>query len=218
MNKNLMQRFLHLFFALFWFIAGIGFLILKYDLLQRYDIEAFLSGIWGSIALYVLGGVSLLFTVYFSIGFIRLYRESRGFIREGKRGKVHISPFAVEEMANEILRNHVNISSYRIKLSHLSEGIGITVKAAVESETDISDLSEKVQKLLKEKIASQTGLTVNKVDFYAQSVKDDSSKEKGDIQKFDAKQGKKEERTRLELDETPKQDQSEKQTEGEDNG
>ena len=170
-TRKSLKKFIFSFLGIFWFLSGVSFFTLKLHLIERYVIEDFLSGTWGAVALYCLGTSSILISGYFILSSVSLYREQRGFVRQDELGKVQISPYAVEEMAHEILRNHFDISSYRISLSQLEEGILIVVKASVRPDTDISETSEEVQKLLRDKIMSQTGLTVERVDFYAQGVK-----------------------------------------------
>ncbi|MFW6013331.1 MAG: alkaline shock response membrane anchor protein AmaP [Candidatus Bipolaricaulota bacterium] len=169
--KQFLTGVVYFLFALFWFASSLGFFATQFDFLDRYDIQAFLSSPSGALVLYLLGGFSAAAALYFLQRLVQLIRERRHFVHQGKLGMVQISPHAVREMATEILRNNIGLSSFRIDLSHLGEGVSIKVRATVDPHADISALGEKIQTMLKERIASQTGLTVEKVDFYTQGVK-----------------------------------------------
>ena len=160
-----------MFFTVFWTLAGLAFFALKFNLLQRYDVRGFLTGYYGSIVLYGFGAISLATGLYFMLRSISQYRDARKFVHRGELGLVQISPYAVRELATEIVRNEIGLDSFHIDLSHHGEGIMVEVRATVDADADIGDLGERLQKTLRNQIMSQTGLTIEQVDFYTQGVK-----------------------------------------------
>lgn len=175
--KTFLWTIFYFVLSVFWFLAGIAFFAVKFDLDTRYDLQAFLHGPFGTITVYLLGAFSLTAGLIFLIYLIRVVRDHRKFTHASEYGTVQISPYAVQELASEILRKNFKLSSFRINLSHLSDGMKISVRATVRGDTDIGKLSERVQHLLREKLSNQTGLEIKEVDFYAQGVKQEAISE-----------------------------------------
>lgn len=185
--KNFLRTLFYFILTAFWLLSGIAFFALNYDLNARYDIGVFLDGFYGTLTVYLLGAFSITAGIVFLSYLIRIVRNYRKFTHKSDYGTVQISPYAVQELASEILKKHIELSSFRINLSHLSDGMKISVRATVRGDTDIEKLSERVQHLLKEKLSNQTGLNIKKVDFYAQGVEENNlGEERGEMEETES--------------------------------
>lgn|GEM_PF-1687482 len=161
----------YLLFTLIWLLAGAALIGLNFGFFGRYDLESFINSPSGTIVLYALGALAAVSGFYFFKKFIVLQRQSMSFDHQGELGKVQISSYAVQELAEEILREEIGLSSFGTNLAQLDGGILIDVRATVDSSEDIGALGKNIQRTLRDKIMERTGLAVEKVDFYAQGIR-----------------------------------------------
>lgn len=171
--ENLRNQFIQVSYALLafvWFFIAAGFIGYAFGFFPGYDIQSFLSGRPGTLLLYGIGALSGLVGLYFVRKLIVSYRINKTFVHESDFGNIHISHYAVKELTNEILKDDLNLNSFRTKLTQSGEGVSIEVNAKVEYRADIGELGERVQEVLREKIHERTGLTVGRVDFYTRGV------------------------------------------------
>lgn len=170
---NVKDRFLQVSYVLLclvWFFIAAGFIAYAFGFFPQFDIQEFLSGRAGILLLYGLGALSAFVGFYFLRKGIVSFRLYRTFVHESDFGDIHISYYAVKELTREILKDDLELTSFRTKLSQSVDGIRITVYAKVGSEADIGALGERVQDILRKEIHERTGLTVGRVDFYTRGV------------------------------------------------
>lgn len=177
---NLKDRFLQVSYVLLclvWFFIAAGFIAYAFGFFPEFDIQEFLSGRAGILLLYGLGALSAFVGFYFFRKGIVAFRLYRTFVHESDLGDIHISYFAVKELTREILKNDLELSTFRTKLSESTDGVGIEVNAKVGSKADIGALGERVQEILRKEIHERTGLKVGRVDFYTRGVESPEEKE-----------------------------------------
>lgn len=170
---NIRNKFVQVSYVLLvfiWFVIAVGFIGYGFGFFSEYDIQTFLAGRPGTLLLYGLGALSGFVGLYFLRKLIISYRIHKTFVHESDFGNIHISHYAVKELTNEILKDDLDLTSFRTKLTQSGDGVSIEVNAKVESGADIGELGERVQKVLREKIHDRTGLSVGRVDFYTRGV------------------------------------------------
>lgn len=167
-NKSLL--FFYCCFTLIWLLAALGFIGYGFGFFDGYDVGGFLQSKMGIFLFYGMGSLSAIVGFYFLRSFIVLYRRNRSFVQESELGNIQISSYAVRDLVHEILKNELELPSFKTTLTQSSDGIHISIKAKVESKADIGELGENVQNVLREEIHARTGLTVGRVDFYTQGV------------------------------------------------
>lgn len=174
-NKSLL--FFYLWLAIIWTLVAAGFVAYAFGFFSNYDIGSFLHSRIGIFLFYGMGSISALVGLYFLRSFIVGYRRSKSFVQKSEFGDIQISSYAVKELIYEILKNELGLPSFKTNLAQSTDGIHISVKAKVESKSDIGRLGNEVQNVLREKINERTGLTVGRVDFYTQGVKSEETTE-----------------------------------------
>ncbi|MBS3788916.1 alkaline shock response membrane anchor protein AmaP [Candidatus Bipolaricaulota bacterium] len=172
--KILKDRFLQISYVvltLIWLAIAAGFIGYAFGFYAHFDIQSFLADRAGNLLLYGIGALAALTGLYFFRKLVISYRLLLTFVHESELGDIHISHNAVKELTSEILKKNFNLSSFRTTLSQSTDGVHIEVRAKVGSNSDIGELGEEVQEILRHKIQEKTGLTVGRVDFYTRGVK-----------------------------------------------
>lgn len=171
--NSLKDRFLqisYVFLTLIWFAIAAGFIGYGFGFYSNFDIQGFLADRAGNLLLYGIGALSAFTGLYFFRKFIISYRLLLTFVHESELGDIHISHNAVKELTSEIIKRNFDLSSFRTSLSQTTDGVHIEVYAKVGSKSDIGELGEEVQEILRREIHEKTGLTVGRVDFYTRGV------------------------------------------------
>ena len=171
--NNLKDRFLQVSYVLLtlvWLAIAAGFIGYGFGFYSNYDIQAFLADRAGNLLLYGIGALAALTGLYFFRKFVVSYRLLLTFVHESEFGDIHISYHAVKELTSEIIKRNLNLTSFRTTLSQSTDGVHIEVYAKVGSNSDIGELGEEVQEVLRQEIHDKTGLTVGRVDFYTRGV------------------------------------------------
>ena len=178
--NSLKDRFLqisYVLFALIWLAIAVGFIGYGFGFYASFDLQGFLSRRAGNLLLYGIGALSALTGLYFFRKFVVSYRLLLTFVHESEFGDIHISHHAVKELTSEILKRNLELSSFRTTLSQSTDGVHIEVYAKVGSNSDIGELGEEVQEVLRKEINDKTGLTVGRVDFYTRGVEGSDEEE-----------------------------------------
>ncbi|MFB6291450.1 MAG: hypothetical protein ABEJ25_06960 [Candidatus Bipolaricaulia bacterium] len=171
--NSLKDRFLQVSYVLLtlvWLAIAAGFIGYAFGFYSNFDIQGFLSDGAGVLLLYGIGALSAFTGLYFFRKFVISYRLLLTFVHESEFGDIHISYNAVKELTSEILKRNFNLSSFRTDLSQSQDGVHIEVYAKVGSKSDIGELGERVQDILRQEVKDKTGLTVGRVDFYTRGV------------------------------------------------
>ncbi len=180
-NKSLLV--FYFFFALIWLLVALGFIGYAFGFFENYDVGSFLHSRIGVLLFYGMGSISAVVGFYFTRSFIVLFRRNKSFVQESEFGDINISSYAVRDLVYEILKNELELPSFTTTLSQSHDGIHISIRAKVESKSDIGKLGEEVQNVLRKEIHERTGLTVGKVDFYTRGVESEREtreKERGE--------------------------------------
>ncbi|MBS3736942.1 MAG: alkaline shock response membrane anchor protein AmaP [Candidatus Bipolaricaulota bacterium] len=171
--NNLKDRFLQISYVLLtliWLAIAAGFIGYAFGFYANFDIQEFLANRAGNLLLYGIGALAALTGLYFFRKLVISYRLLLTFVHESELGNIHISHNAVKELTSEILKKKFNLSSFRTTLSQATDGVHIDVRAKVGSNSDIGELGEEVQEVLRQEVHDKTGLTVGRVDFYTRGV------------------------------------------------
>ncbi|MBS3812329.1 alkaline shock response membrane anchor protein AmaP [Candidatus Bipolaricaulota bacterium] len=167
-NKSLL--FFYFLFALIWLLVALGFISYAFGFFDNYNVSSFLHSRIGVLLFYGMGSMSAVVGFYFVRSFIVLFRRNKSFVQESEFGDINISSYAVKELVYEILKNELELPSFTTTLTQSTDGIHISIKAKVESKSDIGKLGEEVQNVLRKEIHERTGLTVGRVDFYTRGI------------------------------------------------
>ncbi len=145
-----------------------------------------LSSVWddldtvtGSILVILVGVALLLVAVHFLIVLADERLDAALFHHEGDWGRIDLSPVAIKEFIAGILRNDIGLDQFRIRLRHEAHGVGITVRTSLSPDQRVTDVGERIQRVLAEQVSDRTGVEVCDVTVLVRSIRADESRDQG---------------------------------------
>lgn len=91
-------------------------------------------------------------------------------VHEGAMGQVRVALTAMEDLAAKVVAQNSGVHDVRARVLALPQGVGISVQATVTPDTQIPDLSKAIQEQVKEKILAVTGIAVQQVHVFVNSI------------------------------------------------
>lgn len=171
--KNLLSYLLETGFwlAAVSLVAVACFLFLfSFEVIDTLELKEFLATDAGDIIIYVVGSIVFLSGLYYLSVIWDINKRRRRFTKEGEKGQIHVSPYAIRDFVEKILADEEGLSDVQIKLAHAGEGVKIKVRADVKMGQNTYQLSRRLQKLLAEEVESAIGVVVSDVEIYTRSI------------------------------------------------
>ncbi len=152
-------------------VAVACFLFLfSFEVIDILELKEFLATDIGDILAYVVGSIVFLSGLYYLGRIWDINKRRRRFVKEGEKGEIHVSPYAIRDFVEKILANEEGLSRFRVSLAHDGEGVKIKVRANVRMGQNTYQLSRRLQKLLAEEVESGIGVEVSDVEIYTRSI------------------------------------------------
>jgi len=113
--------------------------------------------------------VSLFLAVYFLTLILRAHSQRRRIERQTPRGRIQISPFAIEDFIAALLRREA-IPKFKVYLEKAQDGIEVRLRATLPLGKNVIETAERIQELIRTEIEGRIGIRVTKVEVFAQSI------------------------------------------------
>lgn len=141
-------------------VGAIGF-----DDLQRLNTK-----LWGTGVIYAFASAFLLVGFYFLALILRTRVQRGRLVKEGPAGQIQISPWAIKDLAGEILQREAGLRRFRVGLMRVPDGIRIKVSAGLSSDQSVVRVGEEIQRLLKERVEERIGVEVVEVEVFTRAI------------------------------------------------
>ena len=138
--------------------------------LEFADLGRAMGSLWGVGLIYAFAAAHLLAGFYFLILIVLAHVRRGRIVREGVGGQIQVSPWAIRDLAREILRREVGLERFRVGLTRTLTGIKLRVEAELGREQSVSRVGEEVQRLLKEEVEERTGVEVAEVEVFIKGL------------------------------------------------
>lgn len=151
---------------LFLLASSAGFFAVLFGALNA---QALSAAVWGAVLLYIFGAVSLFLAIYFATLILRAHSWRRRIERQTPRGRIQISPFAIQDFIAALLAREA-IPKFKVHLDKTQDGIEIKLRATLPLRKNVMETAEHIQELIRGEIEGRIGIRVNKVEIFAQSL------------------------------------------------
>lgn len=151
---------------LFGLLLSAGFFAVLFGALNA---QALSATVWGAVLFYIFGAVSLFLAVYFITLILRLHSRRRRIERQTPRGRIQISPFAIQDFISALLTREA-IPKFKVYLEKAQDGIEVRLRATLPLGKNVVETAERIQELIRTEIEGRIGIRVNKVEVFAQSL------------------------------------------------
>ena len=162
---------LHYLALLFTLGLGVTTILTGAGVLSVGSVSAAFSDTGWTIFLILLGVGTLLIAVHFLLVLADDRRNEVLYSRAGEWGRVEVSPTAVREFINGILRKDSGIDRFRVSLRRRDDGVAIRVRTALTPDQRVTDAGERIQRELAQQVADRTGVEVREVTVFVRSIR-----------------------------------------------
>lgn len=150
-----------LFLALAAFMAGWQSPVL--ELWNELNLPEYYEVIWALLGVYVIMGFRLLWKG------IRGVQKKQAIVHEGSLGQVRVSIPAIESLAEKVVSSVQGVKEARAKVESVPQGIAVNLKIITTPDINIPEVSEDMQRQVKESIYNVVGITVQEVRVAVES-------------------------------------------------
>lgn len=91
-------------------------------------------------------------------------------VQEGSLGKVRISLAAIESLVEKVAMDQRGIKEAKAYVEGVPRGIGIRIRAAVAPDISIPQVSEALQKTVRDRVLEVTGIEVHNIKISVDSI------------------------------------------------
>jgi len=151
--------------------VGVGLILGGVGVLSFSSLSSFIDELAGMIVLLVVGAALLGVAAHFVLLAVRNRQEAALFSQQGEWGRIELSPHAVEEFISGILQTEIGLERFRVHLRHRDDGVAVTVRTAVTPEQRVSDVSNRIQRVLAQQVTERTGIDVREVSVHVRSIR-----------------------------------------------
>ncbi|MBN1859317.1 hypothetical protein JW848_08950 [Candidatus Bipolaricaulota bacterium] len=146
-------------------------------------VAAFFSDTLGRAILLACGAFLVLVGVHFIRMVSSMAAEGKHFVSRGDRGDIELTPRAVREFIEGILRIDIGLERFRIELEHTDDGIGVTIRTRLSGEAHVTEIGDRIQHVVSQLVPERTGIAVEYTRVVVGSIRSESttsSSESGD--------------------------------------
>jgi len=164
-----------LFIAVTVFVSGI-FLALS---LRLFSLESFFfkinyliySNLFNQIALGLIGVLLIFFVVYLIWQKAQIDKGNLSVVQKTSFGEIKISIGSIKRLALKVVKEMGEITETRSEVNILkSGGINIGLHLSVKQDVNIPELSEKIQRKLKEYLLNTSGIETKEIKIYIDKI------------------------------------------------
>lgn len=155
------------------FTGGLGVLFILFGAgtLSFDKAKVFLSSAGGIAVLFLSGACLIILLGYFLLLIYRNRLATARFSQEGERGKIEISPYAVQEFISGILQEELGITRFRVRLRHKEDGVAIYVHIALTPQERVAEIGSRIQETLTCRVMERTGIEVREVSVLVGKIR-----------------------------------------------
>ena len=164
-----------LFLAVVVFISGI-FLALS---LRLFSLESFFfktnyliySSLINQIVLGLVGALLIFLAIYLIWQKAQIDKENLSVVQKTSFGEIKISTGSIKRLALKVVKGMGAITETRTEINILkSGGINLELHISVKQDVNIPELSEKIQRKLKEYLLETSGIETKEIKIYVDKI------------------------------------------------
>ncbi|MBI4335289.1 MAG: alkaline shock response membrane anchor protein AmaP, partial [Candidatus Omnitrophica bacterium] len=149
-------------YSLLFFLIGVALVLIAFNLISR-DIANFtLNFIYNTpnmrLIIGITGGLLIAVTLLVSQMILRTMQRERTIAFENPDGQVTISLSAIEDFIKRLTRHIPEIKELKPDVIATKKGVDITTRVVLFSDSNIPEITEKIQNMLKSKVQDILGI------------------------------------------------------------
>jgi len=131
----------------------------------------FLEGPAGG-ALQIALGVGLLLVGSHFVRLLVAARASAMRLRHrSERGSIELANVALRQFVSDVLRRELGLSRFRVRLERGEGGLVVGVRIGLSSSDTVTDIGERIQRVIAERVSERVGVEVERVEILVRSMR-----------------------------------------------
>lgn len=180
---KLLTTVITFFFSILSLLIGILLIamainLLAAPLLSNFIIQIYQSSNFSFVAM-ILGILFILVSLLIVCLLEKIYQKEKTVVLNNKDGKIVTAISVIEDLVKKTVENLLDVKEIRSKIALKKRGIKIISKITLFSTANIPQISDEIQKMIKEQAEQSLGIKKNIiVEVYVSKVVEKSVKEK----------------------------------------
>ena len=125
----------------------------------------------GTIFLILVGVALVLVALSFLVAGADERLNAGVFARDAEGGRIALTSFAVREFVSGILRDDLGLERFHVGLEHRRDGVAITVRITLSPDRRVTDVGERIQRVLASQVPERTGVAVSSVLILVRGIR-----------------------------------------------
>nr|WP_282580189.1 alkaline shock response membrane anchor protein AmaP [Natroniella sulfidigena] len=168
------DRFFMLLFTVILILLSLTMIGLSVELISSQYLFEFVKGLENRIEVGILGLIFFLMSVRILQLLFRRKKSKSALIKSSKSGKIMISLEAINNLVKNLVRQEDEVIEIDSVLKAEEKGVHISLKLAVISETNVPQLSQRLQEVIKEQVTESTGVKVGQVEILVKELQSEA--------------------------------------------
>ncbi|WP_027340162.1 alkaline shock response membrane anchor protein AmaP [Halonatronum saccharophilum] len=147
------------------FMIGLSFGVISFE-----AVEAFFAILEGSIELGVVGAVLFLISIRVLQLFFRRKKVSGAIVVMNEFGNVRITLDAINSLVKEVIEEEGQFDNIDSKVKVKDDCVNIRMNLTSDTRANIPELATSLQEMVKERVASTTGVEISKVEILIKEI------------------------------------------------
>lgn len=140
------------------------------DIIYKFLTDTVLADSIYKLVMFGIGLVLLILSLFFLAFVFRTRREKKSVNKVTDIGEISISLMSLENIALSATKKLDGISGTKAVVSRQDKNVAITIRTHVYPDVNIPALSEQIQTIVKTAVEDISGITVNSVRVFVESI------------------------------------------------
>ncbi|UCF09731.1 MAG: hypothetical protein JSW65_06635 [Candidatus Bipolaricaulota bacterium] len=118
-----------------------------------------------------IGACLVLVAAHFVKLLVTAQRAALDLSHDGLWGTIALSPKALKQFVRDILTHDVGIEEFRVSLRRAEDGLIIGVRTGLSSDDTVTEIGERIQRVVAERVSQRAGVHVQRVEIVVGSMR-----------------------------------------------
>ncbi|WP_408954651.1 alkaline shock response membrane anchor protein AmaP [Natroniella sp. ANB-PHB2] len=172
---KLLDKFFMLLFTVILILLSSVMIGLAVDLVSFQHLFEFIRGLEGRVEVGVIGLIFFLMSVRILQLLFRRKKSKSAVVDNAKTGTIMISLEAINSLVRKLVEQEDKVVESNSKIKIKDKGVHIYLKLVVYTETNIPNLTQKLQEIIKEQVTQSTGVKVGQVEILIRELQSEEA-------------------------------------------
>nr|WP_282706866.1 alkaline shock response membrane anchor protein AmaP [Natroniella acetigena] len=170
----MLDKFFMLLFTVILILLSLGMIGLAVDLISFQYLFEFTRGLENRIEVGIIGLIFFLMSVRILQLLFRRKKSKSAVVGNSKSGTIMISLEAINSLVKKLVEQEDKVVESNSKIKIKDNGVHIYLKLVALAETNVPNLTQKLQEVIKEQVTQSTGVKVGQVEILIRELQSEA--------------------------------------------